>query len=127
MKVWKTGGCHCGKVRFQVRSTFAEALDCDCSICRKKGFLHLIVSAEDFQLLQGAEHMTCYSFNTGVAKHLFCATCGISPYYIPRSHPDGFDVNLRCLDALDLTAVTITPFRGSAWEENIESIQGYAP
>lgn len=126
MKVWKTGGCHCGKVRFRVRSEFVEALDCDCSICRKKGYLHLIVPAEDFDLLQGQDALACYSFNTGVAKHLFCASCGISPYYIPRSHPDGFDVNLRCIDELDLSAVRVTPFQGSKWEENIGRIEGYA-
>jgi hypothetical protein len=126
LKVWKTGSCHCGKVQFRVRSEFAEALDCDCSICRKKGYLHLIVPAEDFELIQGQDALNCYSFNTGVAKHLFCTACGISPYYIPRSHPDGFDVNLRCIDELELDSVRVTPFLGSKWEENIGSIEGYS-
>jgi len=125
MKVWKEGGCHCGAVRMRVHHTFTQALDCNCSICRKKGLLHLIVQADDFQLICGAASLSTYTFNTGQAKHHFCKTCGVSPYYIPRSHPDGFDVNLRCLDDVDMTLVTVTSFDGDQWEENIANIAGY--
>ena len=116
------GGCHCGAVRFQVRVARHEAVDCNCSICRKKGFLHLIVPPEDFTLLAGSEALTTYTFNTGTAKHLFCRTCGIHAFYRPRSHPNDFDVNVRCLDGDVLTRFQITPFNGSEWEENIEQL-----
>lgn len=125
MLLWKVGGCHCGAVRFKVRSSFVEVLDCNCSICIKKGFLHLIVPAQDFLLVCGQEQLACYRFNTAVAKHYFCSICGISPYYIPRSHPDGYDVNLRCVEGLDLSAITIKPFDGDRWEENVSGIDGF--
>ncbi len=92
------GGCHCGAVRFRVVVDKYQVTECNCSICLKKGFLHLIVPSESFTLLQGAEVLTTYTFNTGVAKHTFCRICGIHSFYVPRSHPDGFSVNLRCLD-----------------------------
>jgi hypothetical protein len=92
------GGCHCGAVRFRVMVEKYEAISCNCSICTKKGFLHLIVPAENFTLLKGENSLTNYQFNTGKAKHLFCKNCGIHSFYRPRSHPDGFSVNLRCLD-----------------------------
>ncbi|MCG8668487.1 MAG: GFA family protein [Pseudomonadales bacterium] len=125
MQTWREGGCHCGAVRFRVRSDFQKADLCNCSICTRKGFIHLIVEKKDFELLQGEDALGCYTFNTGVAKHFFCATCGISPYYIPRSHPDGVDVNLRCVEDIDLEAVTLLPFDGRNWEANIDRIKGY--
>ncbi len=122
---WREGGCHCGRVRFKVKSDLAQVLECNCSICAKKGYLHLIVKAEDFLLLQGAEDQTCYRFNTETAKHYFCSHCGVSSYYIPRSHPDGVDVNARCLDDLVLSDLKIAPFNGREWEANIQEIEGY--
>jgi hypothetical protein len=118
-----TGGCHCGRVRFRVRTETLEALDCNCSICAMKGFLHLLVTKDAFELLAGERDLTTYSFNTGVAKHTFCSTCGIHPFYTPRSHPDGVDVNVRCLDDDALTQFTITPFDGHEWESNVEKIR----
>ena len=85
-------------------------LDCNCSICRMTGFLHLIVPAARFRLLQGADALTEYTFNTGTARHLFCRHCGIKSFYVPRSHPDGFSVNGRCLDADTVEGLDITPF-----------------
>jgi hypothetical protein len=119
------GGCHCGAVRFQVQVNQFKVQNCNCSICQKKGFLHLIVPAQDFQLLQGDTDLSTYIFNTGIAKHLFCQTCGIHAFYRPRSHPDSIDVNLRCLDApLEqlLTQFEVEPFDGRHWEENIHQI-----
>jgi len=116
------GGCHCGRVRFRVRTSELRAIDCNCSICTKKGFLHLIVKKEAFELLSGEADLTTYTFNTGVAKHTFCRVCGIHAFYTPRSHPDGVDVNIRCLDGAAWQAFTIEPFDGSRWEENIEKI-----
>ncbi len=117
------GGCHCGAVRFQVIVDKYRVDECNCSICLKKGFLHLIVPAERFTLLQGAEALTTYTFNTGVAKHTFCRICGIHSFYVPRSHPDGFSVNLRCLDGEDiLSRFEIVPFDGANWEQNIHKL-----
>ena len=116
------GGCHCGGVRFQVTLRNHQALDCNCSICRKKGFLHGIVSQADFQLLQGQDLLTPYSFNTHQAQHLFCCRCGIHSFYHPRSHPDSIDVNLRCLDENILDTLEINFFDGENWEDNIDQI-----
>src|SRR5271166_2790806 len=98
--VTHSGGCHCGQVRFEVIAPAAlEADECNCSICRMSGFLHLIVPADRFTLTSGAEVLRTYSFNTHTAKHLFCGICGVKSFYVPRSHPDGFSVNVRCIDA----------------------------
>ena len=91
--------------------------ECNCSICSKKGFLHLIVPPEAFELLSGKDALTTYRFNTGVAQHTFCATCGVHPFYIPRSDPDKIDVNVRCLDDVDVASLAISRFDGRHWEE----------
>jgi hypothetical protein len=105
------GGCHCGAVAFEVdapaRVTVSE---CNCSICRMSGYLHLIVPRTRLRLLRGADSLTTYTFNTGLAQHLFCRTCGVKSFYVPRSNPDGYSVNLRCLDAATLGEVTVEPF-----------------
>lgn len=105
------GGCHCRRVRFEVDAPAQlEVLDCNCSICRMSGFLHLIVPAVRFRLVSGADDLTEYTFNTGSARHLFCRHCGIKSFYVPRSHPDGFDVNARCLDEGTVTGMSVTLF-----------------
>ncbi|GBF81799.1 hypothetical protein AsFPU1_3220 [Aphanothece sacrum FPU1] len=116
------GGCHCGAVRFRLEVNIYEALDCNCSICGKKGFLHLLVRPEQFTLLQGSDQLTTYTFNTKIAKHTFCSVCGIHSFYHPRSHPDWIDVNIRCLDGDLLSKFKIIPFDGVHWEENVENI-----
>ena len=105
------GGCHCRRVRFQVQAP-AEitALDCNCSICRMTGFQHLIVPAAHFELLRGADVLVDYRFHTGAARHRFCRHCGIKGFYLPRSHPDGIDVNVRCLDPGTIRGLTLVPF-----------------
>lgn len=117
------GGCHCGRVRFRVRAEKLEALECNCSICTKKGFLHLIVAKDAFELLSGHDDLSTYTFNTGVAKHTFCRVCGVHPFYTPRSHPDGVDVNVRCLDGEAPARFRVDPFDGRRWEENVASIR----
>ena len=112
------GGCHCGGVRFQVIIDHPTVLDCNCSICRKKGFLHLIVPPENFILLRGKELLSTYKFNTEVAKHTFCRFCGIHSFYYPRSHPGWVDVNIRCLDRDLSDQFVIEPFDGQNWEES---------
>ena len=116
------GGCHCGAVRFRVIVDKHKADDCNCSICKKKGFLHLIVPPERFILLQGAEELTTYKFNTGVAEHTFCLICGIHAFYRPRSHPNCIDVNIRCLDGDVLSQFEVVPFDGANWEQNIHKL-----
>ncbi len=96
VRVTHRGGCHCGRVRFEVdAAAVINALDCNCSMCRLSGFLHLIVPRADFRLLTDAAELSEYRFGTGVARHLFCRHCGIKSYYVPRSNPDGIDVNVR--------------------------------
>ncbi|MGH6793531.1 MAG: GFA family protein [Methyloceanibacter sp.] len=115
---WKEGGCHCGAVRFEVLAPDdPEIVACNCSICRMTGYLHLIVPKEYFQLRQGEDQLTDYRFNTGTAKHLFCSVCGVKSFYVPRSHPEGFSVNVRCLDDGAFGDMRVTRFDGRHWEE----------
>ena len=111
------GGCHCGRVRFEV-SAPAEitVADCNCSICRRSGYLHLIVPQSRFRLLRGEDSLATYTFNTGVARHLFCKVCGVKSFYVPRSHPDCYSVNARCLDEGTVTRTTVRSFDGRNWE-----------
>jgi hypothetical protein len=118
------GGCHCGRVRFTVEAPAEiEAVECNCSMCGKSGYLHLIVPAARFALVQGADALATYTFNTGVAKHLFCKFCGIKSFYVPRSNPDGYSVNVRCLDAGTIARLTISPFDGRNWEESSAALR----
>ena len=111
------GGCHCGRVRFEVSGQIGRVLDCNCSICRKKGFLHWIVEPGQFRLLSSPDALSLYEFHTKTAKHYFCSACGISSYYIPRSHPNMIDVNLRCVDGVNLEELEIELFNGQNWEQ----------
>jgi hypothetical protein len=112
------GGCHCGKVRFEVRAPAQlQVTECNCSMCSKAGYLHLLVAKSRFQLLSGQECLKTYQFNTGTAKHLFCSVCGIKSFYVPRSHPEGFSVNARCLDEGTITGMTISHTDGRNWEK----------
>jgi hypothetical protein len=120
------GGCHCGRVRFKIKLAGGEGstnltgvTECNCSICMKKGYLHLIVPRDSFELVSGADDLATYRFNTGVAQHHFCRHCGIHSYYVPRSDPDKIDVNVRCLDGVDVGALTIHRFDGRNWEQAI--------
>jgi hypothetical protein len=113
------GGCHCGRVRFRVRVDLSRVVECNCSICAKKGFLHVVVPPERFELLSGREDLTTYRFNTRTAQHHFCKHCGISPFYVPRSDPEKIDVNARCLEGVDPAALVVRPFDGRNWEESM--------
>lgn len=122
-QVTHTGGCHCGAVRFEVRAPARiDATRCNCSICAKAGFLHLIVGKDAFTLLSGADALSTYTFNTGAAKHTFCKVCGVKSFYTPRSHPDDISVNVNCLDQDTVEAVTVTDFDGQNWEAAIETL-----
>ena len=116
------GGCHCGRVRFEVDAPAALLVqECNCSLCRMSGFWHLIVPAARFRLVSGADDLSEYTFNTGVAKHHFCKVCGVRSFYIPRSNPDGVDVNARCLST-EPRSMKVVPFDGVNWEASAPAI-----
>ena len=118
------GGCHCGAVAFEVDAPARLVVqDCNCSICSASGFWHLIVPRERFRLLRGDGSLTEYTFGTRVARHLFCRTCGVKSFYVPRSHPDGYSVNARCLDRATIEAITVEPFDGRNWEASVGSLR----
>jgi hypothetical protein len=118
-----SGGCHCGRVRFEVQAPAEiDAIECNCSICSKTGFLHLIVPKSRFKVLKGSEHLSTYTFNTGVARHLFCKFCGIKSFYVPRSNPDGYSVNVRCLDPNTVKRVNVSRFDGQNWERHASDL-----
>jgi hypothetical protein len=120
-----TGGCHCGRVRFEIQAPAEiEVADCNCSICAKFGYLHLTVPQSRFRLLSGSDSLTSYQFNTGTAKHLFCSHCGVKSFYVPRSHPDGYSVNVRCLDAGTVTAMRVEQIDGKNWEQQFPQGRG---
>ncbi|MEE4161317.1 MAG: GFA family protein [Woeseiaceae bacterium] len=117
------GGCHCGAVRFEVEAPAnIEATRCNCSICRMTGYLHLFVNRRSFRLLSGESDLQTYRFNTGVAEHYFCRHCGIKSFYVPRSHPEGFSVNVNCLVPDTIESVVTEEFDGRHWEENIAKL-----
>jgi hypothetical protein len=119
------GGCHCRRVRFEVDAPASlQVVECDCSICKMSGFLHLIVPNGRFRLLQGREALTTYRFNTHTARHMFCSSCGVKSFYIPRSDPGGVSVNPRCLDPGTVESLAIAPFKGSEWERDIGRLRG---
>ncbi len=116
------GSCHCQAVQFEIEAPeILEVDECNCSICAKSGFLHLILPLSKFNILRGADSLTTYTFNTGVAKHTFCKVCGTKPFYTPRSNPDGIDINVNCLDTKPKT-INITRFDGRNWENNAHKV-----
>lgn len=118
------GGCHCGTVTFEVNApTDLEVFTCSCSICAATGFVHLIVKDADFRIVSGEDNLTDYRFNTGTARHLFCKTCGVKPFYVPRSHPDGWSVNANCVDRSSVKSMNIGEFDGANWENSIDTIR----
>ncbi len=111
------GGCHCGRIRFEVLApAVINVSQCNCSICSKSGYLALIVPRDRFTLESGEESLTEYTFNTGTARHLFCKFCGVKSFYVPRSHPGGVSVNARCLDPGTVQEMKINQFDGQHWE-----------
>lgn len=115
---WKRGGCHCGAVTFEVLTPGEiEVLECNCSMCSKSGYQHLIVERERFRLLAGEDKLTTYTFNTGTARHHFCSVCGVKSFYVPRSHPEGYSVNARCLEDGAVSVTHAGLFDGKHWEE----------
>ena len=125
--VKKTGGCHCKAVRYEVQvPNEVELVACNCSLCSMTGYLHLIVPKSRFKLLKGKTKLTTYRFNTDTAKHYFCSVCGIKSFYVPRSHPDGFSINARCLDPGTVTGMNIEKIDGRHWEQTFPGRLGAA-
>jgi hypothetical protein len=123
--VTHSGGCHCGAVTFEVDAPAKiVASDCNCSICQMNGFLHLIVPRSRFRLLQGADQLTEYKFNTGTARHLFCSRCGVKSFYVPRSNPDGYSVNVRCLNSETIEQVEVQLFDDNDREASDANVAG---
>ena len=117
------GSCHCGGVRIEVQApAVLEVTECSCSMCARLAYLHLIVPAPRFRLVAGRELLTSYRFHTRTADHLFCRVCGIKSFYVPRSHPEGFSVNARCLDPSGIEGMQVTAFDGLHWEEHRDEL-----
>ena len=120
---WRGGGCHCGAVRFEAElPDEVDARTCTCSMCSKVGFVHVIVPESRFRLLQGQDRLTTYTFNTGVAQHLFCQVCGVKSFYRPRSNPDGWSVNALCLDEATRPVLNLSEFDGRNWEAHAHDL-----
>ena len=124
MKTYK-GSCHCGRVQFEVVTDLDRAVECNCSICTKKGVLHHRVTPEQFTLSSGSDALTLYQFDSKIAKHWFCKYCGIHPFSNPRAAPAMYSINVRCLDDVDLEKMNleIKRFDGRNWEEAIKSFK----
>ncbi|MFC4348835.1 GFA family protein [Kordiimonas lipolytica] len=118
------GGCHCGAVTFELTAPATlKGKRCNCSICSMTGFIHVFATKDEFRITSGADNLTDYRFNTGTAQHLFCKTCGVKSFYVPRSHPDGWSVNLNCIDKTTVTDIDVADFDGANWEANIAGLR----
>ncbi|XP_041348643.1 centromere protein V-like [Gigantopelta aegis] len=116
------GGCHCGAIRFQVWAPrVLHVFDCNCSICVKKQNRHFIVPASRFTLIKGEDNITTYTFNTHVAKHTFCKTCGVQSFYRPRSNPDGYGISPHCIDPGTVEREEIEQADGQNWEAAVQA------
>lgn len=120
-----SGGCHCGHVRFEIQTDLATAVECNCSVCRKKGALHHRVPPERFNILSGHDALDLYQFGSREAKHWFCKHCGIHSFSNPRAAPDMYSVNIRCLDDYEALKadIKITQFDGKHWEEAVKTFR----
>ncbi|MDG2001636.1 MAG: GFA family protein [Alphaproteobacteria bacterium] len=118
------GSCHCKQIQFEVTGkNNIQVLDCSCSICSIVNYKHYVVDKSQFKLLKGKKHLSTYTFNTKVAKHMFCKICGIKSFYIPRSHPESISINLNCINSKTINKVKIIKFDGKHWKKNINKIK----
>ena len=111
-----TGGCHCGRVSYRAAADLRQVLDCNCSICEKRGTLWAFVKAPQFELLKGADALTDYQFAKKTIHHRFCQSCGVGSYSqgLAPNGEETFAVNVRCLDGVDVTALKPVPFDGKS-------------
>jgi len=121
---WLYGGCHCQAILFRCRRQADNTLiRCHCSLCTPVAYLHWLVPHEDFQLLRGRANLVEYRFNTHSAAHWFCATCGVKSFYQPRSHPECYSINARCLTENLWRQWPIQDFNGAQWEAHIQELK----
>ncbi len=97
------GQCHCGKVKFSIHCELKELRRCNCSHCRRKGYVMTTVNKDEFHLESGKDYLSIYQWNTKVAKHFFCKICGINTHNKRRTNPNAFGVNVGCLDGFDMS------------------------
>lgn len=102
-----SGSCHCGAVRFEIDTDLPELTTCDCSICRRKNALMVMVHESAFRLLAGEDALTLYQFHTFTAKHYFCKVCGIYPFHRKRVTPDFVGVNVFCLEGFEPAGIPV--------------------
>ena len=111
-----TGGCHCGRIAFEVETEgdIAQAMECNCSICSKRGYLLAFLPATGVRLHTPEADLSTYTFNKHVIRHQFCPVCGVAPFGRGKD-PHGnetYAINVRCLDGVDPHALQIQPFDG---------------
>jgi len=106
------GSCHCGAVTFRIEAEITDVYRCDCSLCRMKNALMTSVHEDHFTLLSGAEMLSEYNWNTGIARHFFCAKCGIYPFHRKRAMPDQYGINVNCLTGFDASALPVRQAEG---------------
>jgi hypothetical protein len=111
------GSCHCGRVTFELQAKLEALVECNCSLCSRRGALWHGASESSLRILSGEEELTLYQFNTMTAKHYFCRVCGIHPFTRPRLDPTRWAVNVRCLDGVDVSSLPVRLFDGEHWEE----------
>jgi hypothetical protein len=117
------GACHCGLVTFEVDAEITSVLECNCSLCCKKGALyHPFVEPEQFRLLSGEDALSLYQFNTRVAKHYFCKHCGIHLFHRHKVDPDKWGINVRCLENLPLSTLEVF-YIDRANEDAVEALK----
>ncbi|MGI9261584.1 MAG: GFA family protein [Woeseiaceae bacterium] len=113
MKETYSGSCHCGGVRFLAKLDLKDCIVCDCSICTMKGAIMVRIPAADFEMLTSPDQLSEYRFNRKIARHFFCKTCGIFPFHRPRTRPELWGVNVRCLEDIKIDALDPERVHGS--------------
>ena len=116
------GSCHCGRVTFELKAKLGVVMDCNCSICRRRGALWHGASDSSLRITSDEKHLRLYQFGTMTAKHYFCGTCGIHPFVRPRLEPSRWGVNVRCIPDVDLASLKVFRFDGEHWEDAAKAL-----
>jgi len=117
------GSCHCRRVTFEVQANLDYVVDCNCSLCRRRGALWHPAAEADLRILTGEADLGLYQFNTNTAKHYFCCHCGIHPFTRPRLDPTRWAFNVRCVDGVDLSSIAVRRFDGENWEAAAKALR----